>query len=152
MRQTVRVLMGLLVLAVLAGCGPKRSRFGEVTGKVTYKSQPVNDAALLLYPAAGGPDALPLTIPVDGEGNFRIRDVTPGEYRVVVQGQTGENSDASLLKMLPPDKRAEMKAKMGSPATAKTIPFPKKYQNVKSTPLKCTVSNEDQSLNLELTD
>jgi hypothetical protein len=149
MRQIVRVSAGLVLLVVLVGCG-KRSRSGEVTGKVTYKGQPVNDAALLLYPAGGGPERTPLTIPVDGEGNYRIADVPPGEYRVVVQGAAGENSDADLLRVLPPDKRAEMKAKMDKMEIKKTIPFPKKYQDLKTTDLKCTITNEKQQLDLEL--
>ncbi len=150
MRQNVRVWAGLVLLVVLVGCGHKRSRSGEVSGKVTYKGRPVNDAALLLYPTANAEANNPLTIPVDEEGNFRITDVPPGEYKVVVQGATGENSDASLLQVLPPDKRAEMKAKMGQRENRKTIPFPRKYQDPTTTDLKCKISNEDQHLDLDL--
>jgi hypothetical protein len=150
MRQIVRVSVGLLLLAVLVGCVSKRSKYGAVEGKVTYKGQPVNDAALLLY--ASGTDASSITIPVDHDGNFRITDVPPGDYKIVVEGAEGVDNEAPMLKMLPPEKRAEMKAKMGTEAPPKTIPFPKKYKNVRMTDLKCTISNENQTLNLELKD
>src|SRR5262245_677135 len=80
--------IGLLLVAVLVGCGSSRVRPGVVSGKVTYKGKPVNDAALLLYPAGGGATD-PITIPVTAEGEFRISDTPPGEYKVVVQGAEG---------------------------------------------------------------
>jgi hypothetical protein len=151
MRQIVRVSVGLLLLAVLVGCGPKRPRSGVVSGKVTYKGRPVNDAALLLYPA-GGAATEPITIPVTAEGEFRITDTPQGEYHVVVQGAEGGGSDASLLKTIPPEKQAEMKEKMKGMVNPTTIPFPKKYKNLKTTDLKCQVTESDQTLNFELKD
>jgi hypothetical protein len=150
MRQIVRVFVGLLLLAVLVGCMSKRTRSGAVSGKITYKGQPVNDAALLLYPSNVGPEDNPITISVDGEGNFRITDVPPGEYKIVVEGSEGVDNEAPLLKMLPPDKQAEMKAKMQPQASPKTIPFPKKYKDRKTTDLKCTITDKDQPMDLEL--
>lgn len=150
MRRTVSVFIGLLLLAVLVGCMSKRTRSGTVSGKITYKGQPVNDAALLLYPSSGGGEANPITISVDGEGNFLITDVPPGEYKIVVQGSEGEDNEAFLLKGLSKDEQAKMKAKMGSQASPKTIPFPKKYRDQNTTDLKCTITDQNQPLNLEL--
>ena len=152
MRQIVRVFVGLLLLAVLLGCMSKRTRSGAVSGKITYKGQPVNDAALLLYPSSGGPEANPITMSADGEGNFRITDVPPGEYTIVVEGSEGVDNEAPLLKMLPPDKQAEMKAKMAPQASPKTIPFPKRYKDRKMTDLKCTITDKDQPMDLVLKD
>ena len=150
MRQIVRVCVGLLLLAVLIGCS-KRHKSGEVSGKITYKGQPVNDAALMLYPS-GGDDTNPITIPVDHEGSFRIIDVPPGEYKIVVEGSEGADNEAMLLKVLPKDKQAEMKAKMQSQAPPKTIPFPKKYKDLKKTDLQCKITDKNQPLDLELKD
>jgi len=149
MRQLVRALVGLLLVAVLVGCEPKGP--GVVSGKITYNGQPVNDAALLLYPASGGA-AEPITIPVTGDGFFRISDVPQGEYKIVVQGAEGGGSDASLLKSLPPDKQEQVKKMMGERAGPKTIPFPPKYRALNSTDLKCQITNRKQALNLELKD
>jgi hypothetical protein len=150
MRQIVRVSVGLLLLAMLVGCGPTR-RSGVVSGKVTYKGQAVNDAALLLYPA-GDAKADPVTIPVTEDGSFRITDLPPGEYKVVVQGAEGGGSDASLLKNAPPEKRAELKSMMEGQKSPTTIPFPNKYKNARTSDLRCTVTDKNQTLDLVLTD
>lgn len=152
MRQIFRVCVGLLLLAVLVGCMSKRTRSGAVSGKITYKGQPVNDAALLLYPSGSGPEENPITISVDGEGGFRITDVPPGEYKIVVEGSEGVDNEAAMLKFLPPEKQAEMKAKMQPQASPKTIPFPKKYKNLNTTDLKCTITDKDQPMDLVLKD
>lgn len=151
MVRILRISVGLLLLTVLIGCASKRSRYGDVAGKITYKGQPVNDAALLLFPGSGDADN-PITIPVDAEGNFRITDVPPGEYKLVVQGAEGKDNEAFLLQALPPDKRAEMKSKMQGNSSPATIPFPRKYQDLRTTDLKCTITEQDQPLNLELKD
>jgi hypothetical protein len=151
MRQIVRVCLGLLLVAVLlVGCGHKR-RSGAASGKITYKGQPVNDAALLLYPAGGGA-AEPITIPVTADGSFRISDLPKGEYKIVVQGKEGQGSDAELLKNVPREKQEEVKKMMAGQASAKTISFPNKYKDLKTTDLKCQITDRDQTLNLELKD
>jgi hypothetical protein len=150
MRPFVRVFVGLLLVAVLVGCG-RRSRSGAVSGKITYKEQPVNDAALLLYPAGGGA-AAPIIIPVTGDGSFRISDVPQGEYNIVVQGAEGEGSDASLLKNIPKNRQSEVKKMMEGQVSPKTIPFPRKYKDLKTTDLKCEITDHDQTLNFELKD
>jgi hypothetical protein len=150
MRQIVGVLVGLLLAAVLVGCG-SRSRSGVVSGKVTYKEQPVNDAALLLYPAGGAADQ-PITIPVTGNGSFQISDVPKGEYKIVVQGAAGEGSDATLLAHIPQDKQEEVKKMMAGRVSPKTIPFPQKYMFLQTTDLKCQITDRNQTVNFELKD
>jgi hypothetical protein len=149
MRQFVRVSVGLLLLAVLVGCGPPRSRAGVVSGKVTYKGRPVGGAALLLYPTDGDLTD-PITIPVTEDGEFRIADTPPGEYKVVVQGTAGA-AEADLSGM-PADKRAKAKEMLGKMNTPPTIPFPNKYKDQRTTDLRCTITEKNQTLDLELTD
>jgi hypothetical protein len=151
MRLIIKVSVGLLLLVVLVGCGPNRSRFGAVSGKLTYKGRPVNDAALLLYPTSGDV-TIPIVIPVDHEGTFRITDVPPGEYKIVVQGAEGQTSDMSLLRDIPPEKKAEVKAKLEQQSTPTTIPFPNKYKDLKTTDLKCTITDKAQPMDLDLKD
>jgi hypothetical protein len=150
MRQIVSVSVGLLLLAVLVGCGPKR-KVGTVSGKITYKGRPVNDAALRLYPTTGGAVMNPITVPVTSQGTFRITDVPPGEYKVVVEGSEGGASEASL-RNIPREKLAEVKAMLEPMKSRATIPFPKKYKDPKTTDLKCTIGEKDQALDLELKD
>jgi len=153
MRQIVKVCFGLLMLAVVVGCG-SRSKSGVVSGKVTYKSQPVGGAALLLY-AAGNAAASPITIPVDDEGAFRITDVPQGEYKVVVQGTTGSSEVSEMdtnMKDLSAEQQAEMKQKLAQMNTPATMKFPDKYKDLKRTTLTCTVTDKNETLDFPLTD
>jgi hypothetical protein len=144
-----RIVTVSLVALLLAGCGPKRPKTGTVSGKVSYKGQPVNGAALLLYPAAGGSTAI--TVGVNQEGEFHIVDVPAGEYKIVVQGTAGaQQVDPRLLKSMPPEKQAEVKEKLSHMNTPPTIRFPDKYKDPKTTDLKVTVTDKDQSMDLDL--
>src|SRR5262249_49397884 len=109
MRQMVSVIIGLLMLGVLVGCGPKRPKIGVVSGKLTYKGRPLSGAALLLYPPNDS-DANPLNISVDQEGNFRIADIPTGEYKIVIEGTEG--AVQADLRNIPPEKLAEVKEKL----------------------------------------
>jgi hypothetical protein len=145
-----RIVTVALVAVLLAGCGPKGKKTGVVTGKITYKGQPVNGAALLLYTASGG-DTPVMTVPVDQEGAFRISDVAPGEYKVVVQGTAGaQQAPPASLKNLPPDKAAEAREKLKAMSTPPTIKFPDKYKDPHKTDLKVTVTDKTESKDLEL--
>jgi hypothetical protein len=146
-----RIVTVSLVALLLAGCGPKK-KSGVVTGKITYDGKPVNGPALLLYPAGGGADAAPVTIPVTQDGEYRISDVATGEYKIVVQGTAGaQQANPNLLKAVPKEKQAEMKAKLDAMSTPATIPFPNKYKDPKTTDLKVSVTDKDQTLDLQLT-
>jgi hypothetical protein len=150
-----RIVTISVVALLLIGCGSKRGKSGVVSGNVTYKGQAVNDAALLLYPASGD-TANPITISVSHEGTFSITDVPPGEYKIAVQGRTGAAQQAPpvLPKGMPPEKAAEMKAKLDkmNANNPTTIRFPDKYKDVRTTDLKCTIGESKQTQNLELTD
>jgi hypothetical protein len=144
-----RIVVVSIAALLLVGCGPKRAKTGVVSGTVTYKGQPVNGAALLLFPTAGS-QSESITIPVNQEGAFRIADVPAGEYKVVVQGTAGASE--YNLKNMPPAKAAEAKAKLDQMKTAATIRFPDKYKSHLTTDLRCTVTDKDQTLDLPLKD
>jgi carboxypeptidase family protein len=144
-----RIVTVSLVALLLAGCGPRGKKSGTVSGKVTYQGQPVNGAALLLYPSAGGDTAI--TVGVNQAGEFHIVDVPPGEYKIVVRGTAGaQQVDPRLLKKMSPEKRAEAEAKLKDMNTPPTIKFPDKYKDPKTTDLKVTITDKDQSMNLDL--
>ncbi len=144
-----RIVTVALVALLLAGCGPKR-KGGVVKGKITYNGKPVNGALLLLYPVAGG-ETSSLSVPCTQEGEFTISDITPGQYKVVVQGSRGaQQVSPAMLKNLPPDKAAEAKEKLAAMNTPATIPFPTKYTDPKTTDLTVTVTDKDQEQDLQL--
>src|SRR5438552_18242172 len=101
MWQLVRVSLGLCLVLWLCGCGAQRPKIGTASGKITYKGQPLNGAALMLYHTAGdAKNAVPITVPVTQKGEFSIIEVPPGEYKIVVEGTTG-SVKAPLPRNLP---------------------------------------------------
>ncbi len=151
MRQFVRMLVGVLLLIGLVGCSGNSKRSGTITGKITYKGQPVNNAALLMYPAGTTKEGDAITIPVTAEGEFIIQELNPGEYHIVVQGAEGNSQEADLSK-IPENKREEVKKKLEAMRPPTTIKFPDKYKKLKTTTLKIEVNNKDRKEDLELKD
>lgn len=139
MRRIVVVSIGLMLLA---GCGSKNAK-GSLSGKLTYKGQPVNGAKMTLFPGQ-------FPIPVTQDGEFRTSDVPPGDYKVVVEGTPG--SEGPPTKDMSPAKLAEAREKLAGQKTPATIKFPDKYTKEATTTLKLTVGAGAQVQNLEMTD
>jgi hypothetical protein len=125
-----------LVALTASGCGEKG--WVTVSGKVTYKGQPVTVGMLTFLPDA--PGGQPLSGPVDQNGEYRMpagkaAGLRCGTYKVVVystsDGPTPENPNAK-----------------------ETWLVPKKYGAVATTPLTVTVTEGGgpQTFNFELTD
>jgi hypothetical protein len=134
-----RIALVSVAFLLVVGCGSNSNK-GELKGTITYKGQPVNAAAILLYPSADK-DAVSTSVPVGQDGAFSSADVPPGDYRIVVKAAS-----------VPPGKAAPgVNASPGGPTP--TVPFPDKYKAVKSTDLTCTVkAGENTPLKLELKD
>jgi hypothetical protein len=136
---------------LLVGCGPTNSG-GTVTGTITYNNKPVNGATLMLYPAGGGELYTPIT--ADQKGAFSMSDVPPGDYKIIVEGDAGNNGVPPAPPKDSPNaakmQEALNKMKDTSPPT---IPFPPKYTQLQKTDLTCTVKKgETTQLKLELND
>jgi hypothetical protein len=146
MRRIIAASIGLLLLA---GCGSKVQK-GGLSGTLTYKGEPVNNATLLLYPNAGAMgDAIP--IPVGADGTFRSSGLPAGDYKVVVEGTAG--TQMPNLKNVSPAKQAEAQKKLEAQGSTKpTIPFPDKYKDVKTSDLTVNITTAEQKLTLELKD
>jgi len=138
-----RILLVSIVVLSLAGCGSKGGK-SALSGKVTYKGQPVNGASLFLIPMSGeGKDAV---IPVTQEGTFNVSGIPQGEYKVVVKPAETSSGLPTMaeLKNMPADKRAKAeeslkKMQEEQQQTKPTIPFPDKYKTHMSSDLKLTV-------------
>jgi len=149
-----RILLVAIAVLSLAGCGSKGGK-GALSGKVTYKGQPVNGASLVLLPASGqGSEAI---IPVRQDGTFSTTGIPPGEYKVIVKPAESSSQlpSAAELKNMPADKKAKAEEnlkRMQEGQAKPTIPFPDKYKSHISTDLKLTVGKGEQTENLELKD
>jgi hypothetical protein len=150
-----RILFVSIVLLPLMGCGSRDKQGGVISGKITYKNQPVNGAMLQLHPDPG--PGVEISIPVTQEGTFRASNIPPGEYKIVVsssQAPPGGRNMPTIPKGTDPAKAEEMRQKLQQMQgqDAPTIAYPNKYKNIASTDLKCTIKEGDQTLPLELKD
>ena len=65
----------------MAGCSSSGPAVGEVSGKVTFKNQPVKEGTVtFLNPNEGGAGESP----IDANGNYTIPHLVVGEYIVIV--------------------------------------------------------------------
>jgi hypothetical protein len=129
-----RIVFVSIVFLLAAGCGTAHNDRAQFKGTITYKGQPVNASALLLYPTGAVGQHFTM-IPVTQDGTFNSADTPAGDYRIVVQAVP------------------EVKKNM-SPGDAKpTIPFPAKYKDINTTDLTCSIKPDaHEPLKLELKD
>src|SRR5947209_1784177 len=87
---------GALVFAILmasSGCGGKAV---SVTGTIKLNGQPLPDASVIFIAQDdGGKDAHGYT---DANGVFRLADVKPGKYKVVVQAAARSDGPAAATQ------------------------------------------------------
>jgi len=108
-----------------------------VTGKVTYKGQPVKEGTITLvddvHGTGGGAE-------LDGEGNYRIvtpeGGLPPGTYQVAIQPpQVEESSNGNTAPAMVP----------------KNMPdIPEKYRNIRTSELKVVVKEGDNTYDVNM--
>src|SRR5262245_1302986 len=122
-----------VALAVLlcAGC----SRSATVSGKVTYKSEPVKRGEISFVAA----DGRSVSTPIDDDGNYVVANVPTGEVRVLVRAVKGEGDAAFGFAVLPKP-----------PVVKSTIP--ERFSQLESSDLKYTIASGSQKLDIDLPD
>ena len=73
-------------IATVVGCGPSGPTYWPITGKVTFRGEPVSVAQLRLSNSDAGIDVI---VPLDADGRFTIitgdkKGLPEGEYHVAV--------------------------------------------------------------------
>jgi hypothetical protein len=99
--QFLGVTIALFVL--IAGCGPANPR-REVSGKVLFKSAPLDSGTITFIPLGGGKEGVPATKEggVITNGEYKILAETglnPGKYQVIIS--SGDNIDPNNPDGLP---------------------------------------------------
>jgi hypothetical protein len=107
---------------LLSGCR-EPSDTVSVTGKVTYRGQPLTNGAVMFFPPTGRPSAVALS----EDGSYSA-DLPPGEYTVTI----------NVVTELPPGYRE------GDPLPPPKIVLPPEYTTQAKSTLKATVSEENQ--------
>ncbi len=131
-QRGLSLLLALLLLAVLAGCGP---RLGTVSGEVKFKGQPVANAVIKIQSQTGKKVVAQGTV---ADGKFTVGGVPVGPAKISIQ---------QVAPPPPPKDKDKGKGK-GTPKTATPPPptIPAKYQQFDSSGLECTVTAGEQTI------
>lgn len=130
----------------LLGCGGGGPKPVPVSGKVTFKGEPLKGAQISFHPEGGATDAIALGVS-DDAGNFQLATVNdpgafPGKYKVTV----------SKMEMPKVDAEDMQKKMMMGGLTAKSL-LPSRYNDVAKTPFAVEVPKTGkQDVVLELND
>jgi hypothetical protein len=139
-----RAAVAALLLA-LAGCGG-RGPVNQVSGKVTYKSNPVTGGRVFFHPQGGG---TPLPATISPEGTYSA-ELPPGQMQVTVEtesikGQARQQFDYSKMPV-----PAGAQAPTPGPAKPVYVKVPAKYGDVKTSPLRVEVKKGKQTEDINL--
>ena len=100
--QLAVALLGMMAVAVCAGCGERLPETVPVHGTVTWQGKPLTDGRVVLHPKHAGEGAprRPATALLDDQGRYRVSTfrtgdgAMPGEYYVLVHSYLSEPSHA----------------------------------------------------------
>jgi hypothetical protein len=156
--RTLRLgLFAALALVLAVGCRTSPNP-GKVSGKVTYKGQPVKGGDIAFHSDAGTYRGT-----LSQEGTYEIVDMPVGAMTVTVDTdflnpdkkipqQGGGRGDKITAERM----AAERAAGRGPPSReemlARYTKIPLKYCNASTSTLKATVEKGKQTLNFDLTD
>ena len=149
MQKSLLVILSLFTISLVAGCGGDKFKTYSVTGKVTYKEQPVAGATVSFGPKVNdvGDAAFGRT---DTNGVYRLQTrlgkpeggTTPGEYVVTVSKvdivPTGKSSVGSGGEVIQEKKPVSV--------------LPDKYGNPNQSPLSFTVEKKKNTYNIVIED
>jgi hypothetical protein len=132
----------LLTLAV-SGCESDR---GSVSGKVTYRRQPLGGGTVLFY----GPDQSVTASLIVADGTYRAPNLPVGRFRVAVvphppvpPGLSRANREA------PPAARAPAVSTVSGPEV-RSVRIPEKYRHPDRSGLSLQVDRAEQTFDIEL--
>lgn len=138
-RLALACVFATLTSSILVGCGASGPAKGSVSGKVTYKGQPVPKGTVTFVAVdAKGRNA---TGAINPDGSFTLQTENPGDgailgdYKVTISARDDVVLDYTPTKPVPP--------KMLAPA---------KYESPESSGLTATVKSGSNTFNWELTD
>lgn len=130
----------LPLLACTCGCGSSK-----ISGKVTYKGQPLN-GGIVVFTSANGWSG---NAAIAEDGTYNISKVPKGSAKVTVTG-LGEGRKPPRSKKAQRRPQVEGAPQVDQGRTSVTIP--PQYQDLDKTPLKLEVTGGSQTYNIPLDD
>jgi len=144
--------LSLALALVTTGCGggdANMPKLGKVSGKVTYKGQPVTSGHIVFTPAAGkgGETGQTATGEINSDGTYSMTTFNTGDGAIlgqhVVTVTVREKGSEDMGK---PDAQGRINYSLPKAVT------PTKYSSVESSPLRCTVVESGTTFDIELKD
>jgi hypothetical protein len=154
----------MLFLALALGCGKGGRNHSQVTGKVTYKGQPVTGGSIAFH-RQGEESSGVYSFNLNSEGVYSGTDLPAEEMVVTIDTEALRPGQVQPRYGPPGSKvgggedpvRKKMK-EMGAPVGAAPgsegtyVAIPKKYADKTTSPLKKTLTSGKNEFNFDLTD
>ena len=137
-RPLLRAAILVPLVLALTGCSQPKA---TVTGKVTYRGQPVPNGTVAFF----GPNGQVASAPLGPDGNYEATGVPLGEVKVTVTTPVPGPSAQQMAK----NPMVKIK-KVDVAALEKTVSVPTKYSLPGTSGLGLTVSEGSQPFNIEL--
>ena len=134
---SICLIASCLSSVFIAGCSPSGPAVGEVSGKVTFKGQPVKEGTVtFLNPNEGGAGESP----IDANGNYTIPQLVVGEVgeHIVIVTPLMEMKDTDPGKSPP------------APVEKSAPNIPVKYRQQGLTPLKTRIKEGKNEFQIEM--
>ena len=144
-----------LSLALLAGCHSKDKNL-SLSGKVTYKGEPVTGGTLTLTPTDG--KTPPTKIPIGGDGTYTIVPPTLGKLKVAIETESirGTKSSGPAYTFVPKGPNGEdMSDKLPKRDPSQQLAYkriPNKYAAAETSDLTVDIHAGKNEQNFDLKD
>lgn len=143
-------LASLMLAVGLTGCG---SKLNSVTGKVTYKGQPLPNGSVMFI----GDNAKGDSSPIEADGTYNIKNAPLGMVKITVTtGAPGQVSGkGQMVNEGPMPDRTKMPGMPGmteKSLTANFVEIPAKYKDATNSGLTYEVKAGSQTHDIPLSD
>jgi hypothetical protein len=139
--------LGLLLVVGATGCG---TSVGSVSGKVTFKGEPVG-GGIVTFHLPGKPAK---TAPIGPDGSYSIDDVPIGELKIAVDTSTAKPAEpppeGTVPQNMPPEARKSAVYGGKRPEGGKYVEIPANYSDTNTSGLTYTVKTGSQTHKIEL--
>ncbi len=132
-----------LLLPALSGCGAKS---GTISGKVTYKGNPVGGGTVTFLDSK----QRAASSPIGADGSYSIEKVAPGPVKIGVMPPPAPTKLPRGMTMDPSKMGASGAEKSPGPAVGPPVKIPKEYNDPEKSGLTFTVQTGQQEHNIEL--
>lgn len=146
-RRIVAGCAVVLALVVLDGCGGGGKKTFSLTGKVTYKGNPVTGGTLTLTPSDG--KTPPVNIQINPDGAYAVVPPSVGEMKVAIETESIRGQTGGGYAYVPP---GIQKPDIDASQLPRYVRIPRKYANAQWSKLTVTIQKGKNVHDFDLTD